>query len=82
MTEKLKPCPFCGEIPQYSACDRVITITCKKCNYRRAFDGLISRKPSDVPIIYEGGIVSTTEFYHPLADEDAIKAWNRRVKDE
>lgn len=76
--EELKPCPFCGDIPEMWSCDRLITITCKKCNYHRAFDGLISNKPSCVPIRYEGGEISSTEFYHPYAHEEAIETWNKR----
>ena len=79
---ELKPCPFCGELPEFWSCDRLITITCQRCNYHRAFDGIISNKPTDVPIHYEGGKISTTEFYHRFAHEEAMEEWNRRAESE
>ena len=82
MDIKLKPCPFCGEAPKFWSCDRLITITCEKCNYRRAFDGIVGNKNTGIPIHYEGGKISTTEFYNRFAKEEAIEAWNRRVSDE
>ena len=83
MIKLLKPCPFCGKIPTWESCDRLIQISCNNCNYTRSFDGLISFVPSDVPVRYKGGVISTTEFYHADAQEIAIEAWNTRkgVKD-
>ena len=78
MIKLLKPCPFCGEIPNWESCDRLIHISCDNCNYTRSFVGLINNVPSDVPVRYEGGVISTTEFYHADAHEKAIEAWNTR----
>jgi hypothetical protein len=78
MIKLLKPCPFCGKIPTLESCDRIIQISCDNCHYTRIFYGLISFVPSDVPVRYEGGVISTTEFYHADAHEKAIEAWNTR----
>ena len=76
---ELKKCPFCGGEAEKWSCDRLITISCKKCNYTRSFNGLVSNKKTDVPVVYEGGIVSDTEFYNRYAHEEAIEAWNNRA---
>lgn len=81
MNKELKPCPFCGEKPDFWSCDRLIKISCNKCNYHMSFDGIISRKKSDVPIHYEGGEISTTEFYHQYAEEEAVEVWNTRFEE-
>ena len=74
----LRECPFCGGEAEKWSCDRLITISCKKCNYTRNFNGLVSNKKTDVPVVYEGGIVSDSEFYNRYAHEEAIEAWNNR----
>lgn len=76
--KELRECPFCGEKPEFWSCDRLIKISCNKCNYHMSFDGIISRKKSDVPIHYEGGEISTTEFYHQHAEDEAVEVWNAR----
>lgn len=75
----LRECPFCGGEAEKWSCDRLITISCKKCNYTRNFNGLVSNKKTDVPVVYEGGIVSDSEFYNRYAHEEAIEAWNNRA---
>lgn len=80
--KELKPCPFCGEKPEFWTCDRLIKISCEKCNYFRVFEGIVSNKKSDVPIHYECGEISTTEFYHQYAEEEAVDAWNTRFKEQ
>ena len=76
--DKLLPCPFCGGEVEYWSCDRLIQIECKVCKYHRLFNGLISNKKTDVPVVYKGGIVSDTEFYNRYATEEAIASWNTR----
>lgn len=75
---KLKPCPFCGGEAIMWSCDRLIEISCKPCKFSRSFQGLIGNKKTDVPVVYEGGIVSEYEFYNKDAYEEAIEAWNTR----
>ena len=76
---ELKPCPFCGKPPFQNSYDRLIVIGCETCGYRRAFDGLLSTKPSKVVASPEGAKI--IEYYHPNAHEKAEEAWNRRVED-
>ena len=62
--EKLKPCPFCGGEAFEWACDRLIEIGCKKCQYNLSFHGLVqSEINTGVPIVYKGGKKSETEWY-------------------
>ena len=82
-TNKLKPCPFCGEMPEVFSCDRLISISCKQCGYIRGFHGLVqSEINTGIPIIYEGGKTSTTEWYDKDAYKKAIEKWNRRESDD
>jgi len=77
--DRLKPCPFCGEEAYFWSCDRLINIGCKKCSYHRHFHGLVqSEINTGVPIHYESGEISTTEWYDKDAHEKAIEAWNKR----
>ena len=79
--DKLKPCPFCGEMPTVYSCDRLISIGCKPCGYSRGFHGLVqSEIDTGVPIVYTGGTISTSEWYDKDAREKAITAWNRRAE--
>ncbi len=79
---ELKPCPFCGGEPYIDACDRLISIGCKPCGYRRSFHGLVqSEIDTGVPIVYKGGKVSDSEWYDQFAHEKAIESWNRRTND-
>lgn len=81
-------CPFCGGIPIFDPCDRLITIKCDPCGYRRSFPGLLQRTPSNVPILtyrgadgqpYDIPLEECTEWYHADAHEKAIAAWNIRA---
>ena len=74
---ELKPCPFCGKPPFENYYDRLIVSGCKSCGYQRAFDGLLSTKPSKVVASPVGA--ETVEYYHADAHEKAIEAWNRRA---
>lgn len=79
----LKSCPFCGGKPYYEACDVLITIGCKKCNYNRSFSGLLSSKktPVEVPVKLIDGTVKyhdTKLYYHRNAHELAVIGWNKR----
>lgn len=80
MEQLLKPCPFCGKMPTWWSCDRLIEISCEDCGYTRTFKGIVNTVPNDYPVVYEGGKVSTTEFIHTEAKGNAIEAWNKRVK--
>ena len=81
--DRLKPCPFCGEEAYIWSCDRLINIGCKKCDYHRAFHGLIqSEINTGIPIHYKGGKISTTEWYDKDANEKAIEAWNKRSSEQ
>lgn len=82
MDNDLKPCPFCGSLPKWWSCDRLIQITCEKCKYTRSFPGIVGTKKTKVPIVYTDGKVSETEFYNQFAYEEAIAAWNRRANDD
>lgn len=77
MTE-LKPCPFCGSIPQcvvdfYESCGKEIkfaaaTVECTGCGIRK-------RK-----IFKATDNISYVPFYdYDNAFEEVIQAWNRRV---
>lgn len=74
--EKLKPCPFCGGEAYFYACDVLIQIGCKHCNYHMAFDGLLcakERHPNCPAASSDGKLV-----YNRNAHEDAISVWNTR----
>ena len=67
MTEKLKPCPFCGGKEQVMTIDltkKVAFIQCQLCNARAGE--------------YEYNIHKGSYSY----ETNAIAAWNRRVNDE
>lgn len=79
MTDKLKPCPFCGGEAFKRSYDRLIQIGCESCGYTRGFCGIIQSKiDTGVPIRYEGGKISTYEWYDKDAREKAVEAWNTR----
>lgn len=79
MTDKLKNCPFCGGEAYMNSYDRLIQIGCETCGYNRGFHGIIqSQIDTGVPIRYEGGKISTYEWYDKDAEEKAIAAWNNR----
>ena len=80
MEQLLKPCPFCGKVPTWWSCDRLIKISCEDCGYQRTFKGIVNEVPNNYSVIYEGGEVSTTEFVHTEARREAIEAWNKRVE--
>ena len=73
----LKPCPFCGEMPFERSYDRLIVIGCEPCGYHRAFNGLLSTKPSAV--LASAPESAVKEYYHADAHEKAAEAWNRRA---
>lgn len=78
----LKPCPFCNGKPYYESCDRLIRIGCERCNYHRAFDGIISREKTtvEVPVTDKDGNVQYHSglYYHKNANEIAVLRWNKR----
>lgn len=87
----LKPCPFCGAEVTRETCDRLITIGCEPCGYRRPFPGLLSTTPNDKPILEyrkaDGTIDKISpeeaiEFYHSDASERAEEEWNKRSDDK
>ena len=69
MTEQLKPCPFCGEMPKLV----------------KMFDGrtrTIEIQPNCIPgKCHKRGVVTTTTFeeLRELAESEAIAAWNTRA---
>lgn len=75
---ELKPCPFCGSIPQsgvdfYESCGKSVilaaTVECTGCGIRK-------RK-----IFKATDNVSYVSFYdYDNAFEEVIKAWNMRVE--
>ena len=77
MAAELKPCPFCGGEAYADYYDRLFLIGCKSCNYRMAFDGYLSLKPSKVVASPAGADV--VEYYHSDAKEKAAEKWNRRA---
>lgn len=70
--EQLNVCPFCGDKPFVNTYDRLIIIGCKKCDYERAFKGILTTVPHKVK-------VNDREYYNPKAYEESIDEWNRRV---
>lgn len=79
MTDKLKPCPFCGGEAYKKSYDRLIQIGCEKCGYHMGFHGLVQTKiDTGVPIHYSDGTISTYEWYDRDAHKKANKAWNTR----
>lgn len=79
---ELKPCPFCGGEAYTWACDRVIEIGCKACNYHMSFPGLVqSEINTHVPVVYKGNIVSDHEWYDKDAHKRATQKWNRRAEE-
>lgn len=79
--EKLKPCPFCGSIPQcgtefyeycsYGEIKLAATVKCTKCGIRKS-------------VIFKAAEPST---YVPFFDFDnafskVLSEWNRRASDE
>ena len=76
----LKPCPFCGEMPSERSYDRLIVIGCEPCGYHRAFNGLLSTKPSAV--LASAPESAVKEYYHADAHEKAAEAWNHRAGEE
>ena len=78
---ELKPCPFCGGEAYEWACDRLINIGCKTCDYLLHFHGIVqSEIDTGVPIVYKGGKVSDYEWYDKDAHKKARAAWNRRAE--
>ena len=77
--DDLKRCPFCGGIPFERSYDRIIVIGCELCGYQRAFDGLLSTKPSAV--LASAPESAVKEYYHADAHEKAAEAWNRMADD-
>lgn len=78
MTDKLKPCPFCGEIPKiskssidYSADSFSVmyTVACSNCK--------ISFKSRSEFTVKDGEPVTVQNGYL-----DCIKKWNRRADNE
>ena len=76
----LKPCPFCGGMPFERSYDRLIVIGCEPCGYHRAFNGLLSTKPSAV--LASAPESAVKEYYHADAHEKAAEAWNCRAGEE
>lgn len=78
----LKPCPFCGAEPYMDSCDRVITLGCFGCGYRRSFHGLVQSE-FETPVVasYLKGTKKPLEWYDKDAYERATEAWNRRWSD-
>lgn len=74
MIGPLKPCPWCGAQPTYTAYDRLIVIGCEPCGYSRAWKGILQTTPNEHP-------VNEREFYHQHANQHATEGWNTRVVD-
>lgn len=74
---ELKNCPFCNNKAYMESCDRLITIGCKECNYRMAFNGLLTTKKTDVVASYSNG--EPWEYYNENAYEEAVEKWNTRL---
>ena len=77
MNIDVKPCPFCGELPDVYFKTKhgtsvvhdagYICVICKKCDYR----------------FESSNVESGTPFYRLLAVyEEVIAKWNRRCEDE
>ena len=76
----LKVCPFCGAEPYMDSCDRVITIGCFGCGYRRSFHGLVQNEiVTKVVASYKKGTEEPLEWYDKDAYEKAADAWNIRA---
>ena len=75
----LSKCPWCGNLPTVTSCDRFITIGCNICKYHRTFHGLVqSEIDTGVPIHYNNGTISMTEWYDKDAYDRAEEGWNTR----
>lgn len=89
MTEKLKPCPFCGKTPElYFDGDDTYVVECKHHDWgKRDEDG--TRFAADIAIYAEAEskVNENLEWYAPpheleLAKRKAIAAWNRRADEK
>ena len=78
MTDKLKPCPFCGEIPKisnssidYSACSFGVTYTvaCPECKISFKGHSEIIVKNGEPTVLQNGYL-------------DCIEKWNRRADND
>lgn len=89
MTEKLKPCPFCGKTPELYFDGRDIYVV--ECNHhdwcKRDEDG--TRFAADIAIYAEAEskLNEKLEWYAPphaleLAKRKAVAAWNRRADEK
>ena len=76
---KILPCPFCGEMPYVSSCDRLINIGCEECGYHRSFHGLV-QSVIETPVVITRSIDTgePIEWYDKDAYVRALYAWNER----
>lgn len=77
---QLKPCPFCGDEPYMDSCDRLISIGCERCGYRRSFHGLVQNEfVTPVEAGYSRETGKAIEWYDKDAYDKAADQWNMRV---
>lgn len=78
MSEKMKPCPFCGGLPMLFISENKHWVQCLFSDEKNALEAIRNREKNGVLLPWNGCLASTTSFD---TEAEAIAAWNRRVEE-